>query len=276
MPPRQCYAPNATAAGLWYLDRPLYPDESGAVAVAVGVVAAYRLAHPIDIIVVNVHAGPNFEWAPAADREAFLRSLSDAGADLVWGTSSHHLQRMERRVLPPASTMRGGDGGGESDGAPPRRRSDDDDAVAGGGRPIIFGLGDLLFRFRPGVDEPETCEEGMAPCEQFRPALSFVYEFIFDLPMTAPATPATPTTPKTPAGGAAVGAAPAAARTTGAALTGIRAHPTAHGALQVQPAAGKDRAWLVRTFRRLSEPFGFSMREDTAEDGSRGLWVVPC
>jgi hypothetical protein len=117
----------------------------------------------------------------------------------------------------------------------------------------VFGLGDLLFRFIPGVDKPETCEQGMAPCEQFRPELSVVYDFTFSASSASSSSDdsSKPTRPQ---------------------LTGIRAHATKHNSLQVQLAEGDDLRWIVDTFNNLSMPYGYEMREDTV---SGKLAVVP-
>ena len=70
-----------------------------------------------------------------------MRNIS-LGADLVWGTSSHHIQRFE---------------------------------VFEGSRIIVYGLGDLLFRHVVGVED--WCPIYARPCSAFRPELSIVYVF---------------------------------------------------------------------------------------------------
>ena len=55
--------------------------------------------HPEQLVVVYLHVGPNFQWQPYAAREHLLRNISQAGADIVWGTSSHHIQVRLTRVL---------------------------------------------------------------------------------------------------------------------------------------------------------------------------------
>ena len=58
-------------------------------------IKAYKNAHPTQLVVAYLHVGPNFAWAPAPMHEQLLRNISVAGADLVWGTSSHHIQKFE-------------------------------------------------------------------------------------------------------------------------------------------------------------------------------------
>ena len=114
-PPYQCYEANATMPGLWYnfgIDDALITELST-------VIAAYKAANPKDLVVTYLHVGPNFQWQPYPVHEQLLRNASAAGADLVWGTSSHHVQRFE----------------------------------VFDGKPIVYGLGDLLFRHVVGVED---------------------------------------------------------------------------------------------------------------------------
>ena len=114
-PPYQCYQANATMPGLWYqfgINDALIKDVSG-------VVGRYKEQHPETLVVVYLHVGPNFAWVPSVPHQQLLRNISKAGADIVWGTSSHHIQRFE--ILD--------------------------------GKPIVYGLGDLLFRHVVGVQD---------------------------------------------------------------------------------------------------------------------------
>lgn len=90
-PPYQCYAANGTMPGLWYqfgINDALIQDASKTVK-------AYKEQNPTQLVVTYLHVGPNFAWTPAPLHEQLLRNISEAGADLVWGTSSHHIQRFE-------------------------------------------------------------------------------------------------------------------------------------------------------------------------------------
>jgi hypothetical protein len=54
-------------------------------------VSAARAAGP-DLVVVFIHWGPNWRWQPDKALRTLGRAFLDAGADLVFGTSPHHLQ----------------------------------------------------------------------------------------------------------------------------------------------------------------------------------------
>lgn len=90
-------APEGWAAGVRhggvnFLDR-LSARSAQAVAV---VTAQYR--RPGDIVVVSVHWGGNWGFAIPAGERAFAHRLVDAaGADIVWGHSSHHVKGIEVR-----------------------------------------------------------------------------------------------------------------------------------------------------------------------------------
>lgn len=210
MPPKQCYQANSSSDGLWFLDYPVGPD---AIADTSSVVREYRKNNPLDFIIVYAHAGPNFEWAPNAHREWLLRNVSEAGADFVWGTSSHHIQRMELWK----------------------------------GRPVAYGLGDVLFRLIPGVTFLEACEVGMTPCAQFRPDLSIVYEFVLDA--TADHSPPT--------------------------IASIRGHATRHDANQAHRASAADTLWLRDVFNELSNPYGLNATVSGSKGSSNVLLINP-
>lgn len=133
----QCYEANATHPGLWYRYG-ITPDFIDEVAEAI---RRYKTANPSHLVVSYLHVGPNFQWVPSPERTHFLRNLSEAGADLVWGTSSHHVQQFEVYK----------------------------------GVPIIYGLGDFLFRHVVGVQD--WCPVYARPCADYRPDLSLLYVF---------------------------------------------------------------------------------------------------
>lgn len=56
-----------------------------------GEVAAARAAGP-DLVVVMIHWGPNWRWQPDQSLRQLGRDFLAAGADLVFGTSPHHIQ----------------------------------------------------------------------------------------------------------------------------------------------------------------------------------------
>ncbi len=72
--------------------------------VAVGgdrVVAALRAARRrADVVVLSIHWGRDFTYAPSAAQRALARRWVDAGADLIVGTGPHVLQRVERMGSP--------------------------------------------------------------------------------------------------------------------------------------------------------------------------------
>jgi len=200
MPAAQCYAANTTTPGLWYLDHPVSSQD---IATAADTVRSYCAEEDkADFVVTFVHAGPVFEWQPQPDREQLLRSLSEAGSDIVWGTGSHHIQRMERHL----------------------------------GKPIIYGLGNLIFPYVAAIDNPKECEAGQAPCQQFRPDVSLFYEFHIQFKE---------------------GQAPS--------IQGIQAHPTYLHHEEVgwsaQHALPEMRTWVFNTFNELSNPHGMAMVE---------------
>eukprot|EP00037_Helgoeca_nana_P025436 m.278413 g.278413 ORF g.278413 m.278413 type:complete len:413 (+) comp26946_c0_seq6:456-1694(+) len=138
-PPYQCYEANETHPGLWYH----FGITDAFIQEVSSTVGKYKDAHPEQLVVAYLHVGPNFQWNPYPEREHLLRNISEAGADLVWGTSSHHVQRFEVHR----------------------------------GTPIVYGLGDFLFRHVVGVED--WCPLYARPCEAYRPDLSLMY--IFDI-----------------------------------------------------------------------------------------------
>lgn len=199
-PPYQCYQANGSIPGLWYN----WGITDEFIADAVAVVGGYKQAHPDHLVIPFLHVGPNFQWQPYDERAQLLRNLSAAGADIVWGTSSHHIQRLEFY----------------------------------NGKPIIYGMGDLLFRHRPGVDD--FCPLYAVPCEQYYPELSLFYSFAVDFPPNAP--------PRV--------------------SPNVTAYATRHDNVTtglVTDAASLD--WVLNTFNELSQPFGASMAADPQSPG---------
>lgn len=56
-----------------------------------------RWAGEVDLLVVGIHAGVEYETTPAAHKVDFFREVSDAGAQIVWGHHPHVLQPWEPR-----------------------------------------------------------------------------------------------------------------------------------------------------------------------------------
>eukprot|EP00466_Bigelowiella_natans_P003205 jgi/Bigna1/86763/estExt_fgenesh1_pg.C_130202 len=204
LPPRQCYAANATAPGLWYFDFP------------VGETAVTEIADAPDEQHNTSPSGPNFEWNPSGERETFMRALAArSSVDMIWGTSSHHIQRMEEHA----------------------------------GVPIIYGVGDLLFRFIPGVTFPTACEQGQSPCEQFRPEISVVYEFILSDALDDDC--AGPSKKKNKNGGEGRKGLPRQQQRRRPKLEAIRAHITSHDNFTVNHASADDKHWAMTIFNEL-------------------------
>lgn len=70
---------------------------SGGARVAASLRAARRRA---DVVVLSIHWGRDFAYAPTAAQRAIARLWVDAGADLIVGTGPHVLQRVERMRSP--------------------------------------------------------------------------------------------------------------------------------------------------------------------------------
>lgn len=137
-PAYQCYAAGSPGipTGLWYN----FGITRQFVAEVVGTIGAYKKAHPQHFVVAFLHVGPNFQWQPYPEHEEFLRNVSTV-SDLVWATSSHHIQRFEVWKK----------------------------------KPIIYGPGDFVFRHIVGVED--WCPLYAIPCEQYRPELALTYKF---------------------------------------------------------------------------------------------------
>ena len=199
-PPYQCYAANESqrAFGLWYR----FNITDDFIAEVASTVQAYKDAHPTTFVVCYMHVGPNFQWVPYVEHEHLLRNVS-RGADLVWGTSSHHIQRFE----------------------------------VYGGTPIIYGLGDFLFRHIVGVED--WCPIYARPCSDYRPDLSLMY--IFEIEVDGVGRPKL-------------------------ALGNISAVGTKHDDHRTNVAtATEDVAWIVRAFGKQAR--GASLAPSADEPG---------
>lgn len=78
----------------------LIPSESDAVAEALAD-RVQRMKQPGDVLIVSVHWGPNWGYEVSAGEVRVAHRLIDAGADVVFGHSSHHPRPIEvyRRKL---------------------------------------------------------------------------------------------------------------------------------------------------------------------------------
>jgi hypothetical protein len=54
--------------------------------------AAARQQQGADVVLAFVHWGPNWGWQPSAALRRLGAALVDAGADVVFGHSAHHIQ----------------------------------------------------------------------------------------------------------------------------------------------------------------------------------------
>lgn len=191
-PAYQCYSAgdkNTSSFGLWY-HFGITPD---LIQNMTQVISAYKKQHPDVFVVTYLHVGPNFQWQPYPEHELLLRSIAGV-CDLVWGTSSHHIQRFE---------------------------------IAPNGTPIIYGLGDLLFRHVPGVDD--FCPLYAIPCEQYRPELALSYQFEIIQTHSGPKVD----------------------------LTKMLAYPTRHTTEQTfRVQDWNDIDWIENIFNELSSPYG--------------------
>jgi hypothetical protein len=127
------------------------------------------------------------------EHEWLLRNISTV-SNLVWGTSSHHIQRFE----------------------------------VFGETPIIYGMGDFLFRHVVGVED--FCPLYAVPCESYRPDLSLAYQFeiVWDEKSGRHRID----------------------------LSRMRAWPTQHSLNQTQLlTAPQDLEWVHQIFNELSGPF---------------------
>ena len=195
----------------------------------------------VDFVVAFFHWGCNWDWmaerdptAHAADpsvegsdyavRQQFARGLIDSGAvDVVWGTSSHHIQ--------PVEIYRG--------------------------KPIIYGPGNTLFQKLADEEHmtnpPDTPEFESNISKLYHPELSFLYAV--ELSSSA-----------------------------GDVAASVEAIPTAHdyskatildGAINSSSSTRSSRAWLRRTFDRISSIYSTHIVEQPASSSEQGWRVVP-
>jgi poly-gamma-glutamate capsule biosynthesis protein CapA/YwtB (metallophosphatase superfamily) len=90
LPETTCLALPSQTAGINYIDPDDYdPQELRDLLAAARATGGPQAA---DLLVVFIHWGPNWGWRPSASIRALGRALVDAGADVVFGHSAHHLQ----------------------------------------------------------------------------------------------------------------------------------------------------------------------------------------
>eukprot|EP00039_Didymoeca_costata_P024222 m.9657 g.9657 ORF g.9657 m.9657 type:complete len:397 (-) comp4109_c0_seq1:140-1330(-) len=136
-PPYQCYSANSSMPGMWYN----FGITDDFIDEVTDVIQTYKTANPSHFILTYLHIGPNFQWTAYPEHKYLLRNISIAGAGLVWGTSSHHIQRFE----------------------------------VFNKTPIVYGMGDFMFRHVVGVED--WCPIYARPCMEYHPELSLFYVF---------------------------------------------------------------------------------------------------
>eukprot|EP01127_Copromyxa_protea_P014319 TRINITY_DN3969_c0_g1_i1.p1 TRINITY_DN3969_c0_g1~~TRINITY_DN3969_c0_g1_i1.p1 ORF type:complete len:389 (-),score=78.48 TRINITY_DN3969_c0_g1_i1:105-1271(-) len=195
-PAYQCYAAGTKGipTGLWYN----FGITEKFSAEVVSTIGAYKKQNPHQLVVTFLHFGPNFQWTPYDAHTDLLRNIS-AVSDLVWGTSSHHIQRFEVYQ----------------------------------GTPIIYGLGDLVFRHIVGVED--WCPLYAIPCIDYRPDLALTYKFEVANTATGPRID----------------------------TTNILAYPSKHDHFQTFLATEQeDIDWIADKFNALSNPVGTAAAYD--------------
>ena len=201
---QQCYAATKEKQGQWFYDS----ISDANMHDIQSTISAFRVANPSTFVLTYLHVGPNFQWHPDSSRKALLRGIVDAGSDAVWGTSSHHVQGVEWWK----------------------------------GSPIIYGLGDFLFRHFPGITD--YCPDYAVPCEQFRPELSVMHVLNLE------------------------------AKTSGFRVAKIITHPTRHTTDQVFFADGdEDIDWVFNTLVELNKQLGGTAQVAKRADGK--LTIAP-
>ena len=111
--------------------------------------------------------------------------------------------------------------------------------------PIIYGMGDFLFRHFPGITD--YCPAYAVPCQQFRPELSVMHVLNLEA--------------KTGEGNE------------GFRVSKIVTHPTKHTTEQVFFADGEDRDWVFNTLTELNKQLGSTAQVINGTDGT--LIMVP-
>lgn len=191
-PPKyQCYAAGTEGIpmGLWYN----FGITRSFVAQVVSTIDQFKKSHPHYLVVAFLHVGPNFQWQPYPEHEDFLRNVSSV-SDLVWATSSHHIQRFE----------------------------------VWRGKPIIYGLGDFVFRHVVGVED--WCPVYAVPCAAYRPELALTYKF--EIISDTRGYPHVD-------------------------LNNIIAYPSEHDEFQTNRVTNKhDIEWIAHIFNAMSSPLG--------------------
>ncbi|CAM9720191.1 unnamed protein product [Chrysoparadoxa australica] len=86
------WAATESRAGISYID--FYKPEL--LERAVNKVREGKTKEGADLVLVSLHCGPNWQFEVSARQQSFVKRLIDeAAADLIWGSSSHHMQGVE-------------------------------------------------------------------------------------------------------------------------------------------------------------------------------------
>ena len=118
-----------------------------------------------------------------------------------------------------------------------------------GGAPIIYGLGDFLFRHFPGITD--YCPAYAVPCEQFHPELAVMHVLNLEA--------------KNETGNGIHG---------GFRVAKIITHPTRHTTEQVFFAgSNEDRDWVFHTLTELNKQLGSTATVLNGTDGT--LTILP-
>jgi poly-gamma-glutamate synthesis protein (capsule biosynthesis protein) len=73
-----------------------FDDSAGRMDVKGAVRAVAAAAEQVDLVIVSVHWGGEYQAAPSPRQEAVARALAEAGADVLVGHGPHVLQRVDR------------------------------------------------------------------------------------------------------------------------------------------------------------------------------------
>ena len=76
--------------GLFYVPTKLHDQRVGAL-----LARALKVRELVDLLVVSLHWGPNWGYAPPPDHPPLARALIEAGADIVFGHSAHVFRGVE-------------------------------------------------------------------------------------------------------------------------------------------------------------------------------------
>ena len=82
------WAAKSTSPGINFIDPLSFKEDT--------IASHVRLARQsADVVVVFIHWGPNWRWKPSSSIRKLGRAFIDAGVDVVFGHSSHHVQGIE-------------------------------------------------------------------------------------------------------------------------------------------------------------------------------------